>query len=154
MIDNIKNFFMRHLQVSDQGAPTEHQLQLAAAALLLEVSRADFDIQQEELVEIGDALRNHFNFSRPETDELMTLAVEQNEQHISIHPFVQLINEHFSAQQKTRIIEDMWRVAYADRKLDKFEEYQIRKIADLLYVPHSEFIRTKLRVQQAFGIEA
>jgi uncharacterized tellurite resistance protein B-like protein len=43
----------------------------------------------------------------------------------------------------------MWRVAFADRRLDKYEEAQIRKIADLLYVPHKDFIRTKLRVQQA-----
>lgn len=121
-------------------------MQMAAAALLLEVSRADFKVGEEELRAVADALQAHFRFSDKDVQDLLELALGQNEDTVSLHPFLRLINEHFSAAQKSQMVEDMWRVAFADRRLDKYEEARIRKIADLLYVPHKDFIRTKLRV--------
>jgi uncharacterized tellurite resistance protein B-like protein len=80
---------------------------------------------------------------------LLKVALAQNEDAVSLYPFVRLINDHFTAEQKRQIVEATWRVAFADRRLDKYEEAQIRKIADLLYVPHKDFIMTKLRVLES-----
>ncbi len=96
-------------------------------------------------------MKRRFAFSDDETQALVDAALEQEREAVSLHPFVRLIIEHFSAVQKRRIIEDMWEVAYADRELDKYEEAQIRKIADLLYVPHKDFIRAKLRILETAG---
>lgn len=138
MQDKIRN---NHEEVDDK-----HIMHLASAALLLEVSRADFDIQDEELESIANSLTTRFNFSEQEADNLIDLARTEQDNHVSIHPFVKIINEGCSAEEKNLLLEDLWRVAYADDKLDKYEEYQLRKIADLLYIPHSAFIQTKLKV--------
>lgn len=149
MLDALKVLFTTDDE--SRGEPPARALHMAAAALLLEVSRADFDVRDEELKAITDALKRRFAFSDEETQALLDSALEQDKDAVSMHPFVRLINEHFSAAQKSRIIEDMWLVAYADRELDKYEEAQIRKIADLLYVPHKDFIRAKLRTLEARG---
>jgi uncharacterized tellurite resistance protein B-like protein len=149
MLSAIKTFLASKASSEGVSQPTALTLQMAAAGLFLEVSRADFKIGEDELKIVAEALKSHFAFSDKDAQELLELALARDEEAVSMHPFLRLINEHFTPDQKRHIIEDMWRVAFADRRLDKYEEAQIRKIADLLYVPHKDFIRTKLRVQQA-----
>lgn len=127
----------------------DHIMHLASAALLLEVSHADFNVQDEELESIANSLTTRFNFSKQEVENLIELAKNEQESHVSIHPFVKIINDGCSAEEKVLLMEDLWRVAYADDKLDKYEEYQLRKIADLLYIRHSDFIKSKLKVIEA-----
>ena len=62
------------------------------------------------------------------------------------YDLTRLINNGFSAAQKVKVIELMWEVAYADDKLQKYEEALVRKVADLIYVPHSDFIAAKHRI--------
>lgn len=147
MLETVKTFFLSRISPDDNSEPTADALHMAAAALLLEVSRADFAIGEDELAVVVDALTRQFAFSAEDAQQLLKLALAQDQEAISMHPFLRLINEHFTAEQKRRVLEDMWRVAFADGRLDKYEEGRIRKIADLLYLPHKEFIRTKLRVQ-------
>lgn len=154
MLDRLRSFFETQVGPEDGHARDEHALHLAAAMLLLEVSRADFSVRDAELVEIGRLLATTFDLSETERDELVDLARQESDQALSIHPFVQLINREFDAAEKSRLIEDLWHVAYVDGRLDKYEEYHIRKIADLLYVPHSEFIRTKHKASEAAAGQA
>ena len=150
MFKSISNFVQEKIcKNSDEDIDAQQIMHLASAALLLEVSRADFDIQDEELVSIANSLTERFNFSKQEVNNLIELARTEQDSHISIHPFVKIINEECSADEKILLLEDLWRVAYADDKLDKYEEYQLRKIADLLYISHSVFIQTKLKVMEA-----
>lgn len=149
MFKSISKFVKENI-VKDSDEVDEHQvMHLAAAALLLEVSRADFDIQDEELASIATSLSARFNFTNQEADNLVELARTEQDNHVSIHPFVKIINDGCTADEKSLLLEDLWRVAYADDKLDKYEEYQLRKIADLLYIPHSTFIKTKLKVTES-----
>ncbi len=147
MINSIKTFFSNNIFRDPNHGPSDQEIHLATAALLLEVSHADFDISDDELAVTAKALQRQFNFSDAETQALLELAIEEHKAQHSLHPFILLVNENFSIQQKRQIIEDLWKVAYADRSLDKYEEYRIRKIADLLYVSHKDFIRAKLKVQ-------
>lgn len=147
MLNRIKQFFEDSLQPVAGAGESEHTLHMAAAMLLLEVSRADFAVDEGELVVIADILQREFDFSDEETAELVELATRHSDETLSIHPFLKLINDNYSAEQKAAVVEDLWRVAYADDRLDKYEEYQVRKIADLLYVPHRDFIRAKHRAQ-------
>ena len=151
IVNTIRDFFTSRISPADATALNEHAVHLAAAALLLEVSRADFEIEEHELAVIADALKNHFAFSENEAQELLKLGLAKEKEAVSVHPFLRLINDHFTPEQKRQILEDMWRVAFGDGRLDKFEEGRIRKIADLLYLPHRDFIRTKLRAQAAPG---
>lgn len=150
MFKSISKFLQENIRKdSEDGMDDQHRMHLASAALLLEVSCADFNIQDEELASIANSLTERFNFSKQEADSLIELAKAEQDSHVSIHPFVKIINDGCSAEEKKLLLEDLWRVAYADDKLDKYEEYQLRKIADLLYIPHSVFIQTKLKVTEA-----
>lgn len=148
MLDAIRALFSFEAPGAGRASPTGHDIHLAVAALLLEVGYADFELQPEELSGIALALGEYFGLSQTESRSLLETAVREHESQHSLYPFVRRINEHFDADGKRRIIEDMWRVAYADARLDKYEEHRIRRIADLLYVPHKDFIRAKLRVQE------
>lgn len=148
MLGGIKSFLHHRLQPQSGPADRMQGLQIATAAILLEVSRADFEIDEEELRAIADALSKTFGLGEDDVRELIAEALEKDEETLSLYPFLQLVNDHCSVSEKFDVITNLWRVAYADGRLDKYEEYQIRRIADLLYVPHSEFIRAKLVVQQ------
>ena len=117
--------------------------ELASAALLIEVARADFEITPEELERLIDLLATTFDMS-PEDVELVTQqANDQVENAVSLHDFTRVINEHCSPEERNELVGLMWDVAAADGDLSKYEDHLIRRVADLLYVPHQEFIRLK-----------
>ena len=117
--------------------------ELASAALLIEVARADFEITPEELARLIDLLATTVDMS-PEDLELVTQqANDQVENAVSLHDFTRVINEHCSPEERNELVGLMWDVAAADGDLSKYEDHLIRRVADLLYVPHQEFIRLK-----------
>ena len=146
MFESVTAFVKKKIKPQREVLDDDHIMHLATAVLLLEVSRADFDVQEEELRTIVGALAERFGFSEQEVQNLVDLALSEQEHHVSIYPFVKIINDGCTPEEKKRLLLDLWKTAYADRRLDKYEEYQIRKIADLLYLPHSTFIQTKLEV--------
>jgi uncharacterized tellurite resistance protein B-like protein len=135
------------------GAQDDTDLPLAAAALLLEVGYADFEIRENELDAISTALRNRFGFTETDVGALMEDARAEHHSGHSMYPFLSRVNKAFTPERKVHLITDMWRVAYADRRLDKYEEHRIRKITSLLHVPHRDFIRAKLAVREELGID-
>ena len=58
------------------------------------------------------------------------------------------MHRHLDREEKVRVLEYLWQIAYADNVLDKYEEHAIRKVADLLYLSHADFITAKQRVLQ------
>ncbi len=120
--------------------------QRASTQLLLEVACADFQIDDVERQAIITAIDQSSELGREELNEIVASAEQQVETAISYYEHVRLINTTFSKEQKILLIEQMWRVAYADNELDRYEEAFIRKVADLIYVKHRDFIQAKLRV--------
>ncbi len=150
MIDRIRQFFESSLRpTSSTAEDLEHRLRLACAALLVEVARADIKVKAEEMATISAAIRKTFELSVAETDELIRLAEDEASEATSYHQFTSLINANYDKAQKIHLLELLWEVVYADAELEKYEEHLVRKLADLLYVPHSQFIATKLRAQAA-----
>ncbi|MFZ5863752.1 MAG: TerB family tellurite resistance protein [Nitrospirota bacterium] len=148
MLNAIQEFFDARIRsTSGQPESLERALQLATAALLVEVSRADHEIKDEERRVIGEAVRRTFNLSEHDTDLLVRLAEEEAQTATSTHQFTHLIDRHFPTEQKVHIVELLWRVAFADANKDRHEEHLIRRIADLLHVPHREFIDAKVRAR-------
>jgi uncharacterized tellurite resistance protein B-like protein len=126
-----------------QPAVEHHMLELAAAALLLEVTRSDHAAHPAEQTIVVDAIRKAYALNAPETDALLATAAARVEDAVSLHDFTRVLNARLGAAHKKALVADLWRVAYADGRLDKYEEYTIRKIADLLHVPHRDFIHAK-----------
>jgi len=117
--------------------------ELASAALLIEVARADFDITPEELARLIDLLATTFDMSSEDVELVTQQANDQVENAVSLHDFTRVINEHCSPEERNELVGLMWDVAAADGDLSKYEDHLIRRVADLLYVPHQEFIRLK-----------
>lgn len=150
MLQSIKRFFEE--QVAPQAAESapdsrERGLRLAAAALLFEVVRADLEIKDEERTVARAAIQGTFGLSREETDELMRLAEEQSREATSLYEFTHLIDEAFTPEQKKRVVELLWLVAFADAEKDAHEEQLVRRIAGLLHVPHPDFIDAKIKAR-------
>jgi len=151
MLTAIKNFFEQNMSpgvASDNVSQgQEHQLRLATTALLIEMMAQDENVHETEKQAVREALKETFNLNSKEILELCRLAEEELHHATDYYQFTKLIAEHYSQLQKIQVIELLWRVAFADNHLDAYEEHMVRRIADLIYVPHQDFIRTKLKVQ-------
>lgn len=148
MIDAIKKFFDDKIKSTAvmQADESERNLRVATAALLIEMMNADFECTEEERGAIRALLRERFDLAPEEVDEIFSLARQQVENAVSHYQFTSLIKDAFSYEQRVQLIELLWQVAYADATLQKYEEALVRKIADLIYVRHADFIAAKLRV--------
>ena len=150
MLQTIKRFFEeRVVTEAAQPAPEvrEHGLQLAAAALLFEIVRADTEIKEEERTVVRAAIQGTFGLEKDESDELMRLAEEESRGATSLYEFTHLIDKAFSPEQKKRVVELLWLVAFADAEKHAHEEHLVRRIAGLLHVPHPDFIDAKIRAR-------
>lgn len=118
-------------------------LQLAAAVLLLEVSTSDFEYHPEEKSAVLLALARAFGLNAEQLKILYDHAVHSAGRSISLHDFIVIINRECSREQKMLLLEQLWRVAFADGRLDKYEDHRIRRLAELLHMPHRAFIQSK-----------
>ncbi len=118
---------------------------LAVATLLVEIARADFEVDTSERTAIRRMLGAAYGLDPGLAEELLVRAERTVEEAVSLHEFTSRLNEELSPEEKTEIVEMLWRVAFADGRLDKYEEHLVRKAADLLYVPHRRFIRAKFK---------
>ena len=147
MIDKIKSFFSKN--VLEPEAETTSPDQLATAALLIEVMVIDGDLDDQEMQAIAGTLANMLHLSKEQIDQLIELSKEEVAEATSLYQFTKEINEHFDIEKKLSLMTAMWRVAFADGHLDKYEENIIRRVADLLHIRHSEYIRCKANAKDA-----
>ena len=150
MLQSLKRFFEERVAPETaEPAPDgrEHGLRLAAAALLFEVVRADLEIKDEERTVMRAAIQGTFGLGRDETNELIRLAEEESREATSLYEFTHLIDEAFTPEQKKRVVELLWLVAFADAEKHAHEEHLVRRIAGLLHVPHPDFIDAKIRAR-------
>ena len=149
MLNAIREFFEQH--VAADAGDDHYAIQLATAALLVETVRLDGEIDAAERAAAHRALRAKFGLGEEDAATLIRLAEDEAREATDYYQFTSLINQRFSAAQKERVIELMWQVAYADEALSAREQHVVRKIADLLHVPHRAYIAAKLRARDAAG---
>lgn len=154
MIANIKDFFSQFIEPGARQAEggSEHALQVATAALLLEMMRMDDRITAEERAAVGTVLRQQFGLDAAQLDTLVALAEQEAHQAADYYQFTSLINQTCDAAQKVRIVENLWRIAFADGHLDAHELHLMRKIADLIHVGHGDYVAAKQRARDAAGV--
>ena len=138
MFELIKGLFK-----TDQGDDAGIDPQLAAAALMFEVVWADHDIDDSEMQSMAALLQDIFTLDQSRVNELVALTRANHDASVGVFPFTRALNEQLDAQEKYLVLKAMWSIAYADAHIDAFEEHTIRRIADLLYVPHQRFIEAK-----------
>lgn len=152
---NITRFFHEWLMPDQTADPADRQrdIRYATAALLLEVAKADFGQDDLEHAVIVAMLRDTFDLDEETLQSLVQIAEQATQEATDVYQFTMLVNEYYSYEDKVRLIENLWRVAYADGRLDRYEEQFIRKVAGLIYVSHADFIKAKIDVLDALKAE-
>ena len=131
----------------DKESP-EKMIQIATCALFLEIANSDEHFSDEERSTIMEILKNEFSLSENDVQGLIEETKHALVESIDLWQFTNLINQHFSDEDKEKILENLWRVIYADEILDTYEDYLAHKIANLLHLPHKTLIETKLKVKK------
>ncbi len=117
--------------------------------LMLEMIHVDENADEAEEKVIRRILQQQFCLSKDETEELLELAHEKKLDATSYYKFTSIINENYSQDQKIKLVEQLWEIAYADKTIDRFEEHLVRKLAELLHVPHKHFMQAKHRAGES-----
>ena len=150
MIDLIKKFFdkSKNDDTTDKGRDESHDIRIATCALFLEMSNIDGEFSEPERDKIISILRRDYDLSDEYTVALLEASHEELKGSIDLWQFTNLINQNYSVEEKLRIIETIWRIAYTDRELDKHEDYLVHKLAKLLRLSHKQLIEAKLKVKK------
>ena len=121
------------------------EMVLSICVLLIEVSKSDDDYDDSEKEKIIDLLKKQFSLNDDQIDILMMMADKKNDEIVSLHELTASLNKEYTYSEKKNVIKMLWDIAYSDGRIDKYEDYTIRKISDLLHIKHSDFIKAKLR---------
>lgn len=135
----------------DDSESREAALRSATAVLMLDVARSDHVFDESEFERVLELVEKHFGMSPDDAAELVNAADEKAENLVSLHEFTQLLHNNLDESEKARIVGLLWKVAYADGRLDKFEDSLVRKISDLLHVSRGRSMRLKHDAEQAAG---
>lgn len=151
MIRSLQRFFDAFVEPASSGgqADGEHAVQVATAALIVEMMRIDDAVSSAELEVAARVLRERFSLDQAETEALLDVAGEQMRDAVGYHDFTSRLNKALTPAQRVKVVEYMWQVAFADGKLDANENHLMRRIGDLLYVSHGDYVAAKIRARAA-----
>ena len=116
----------------------------AAAALMVEIMAADNEWADEEEAQITSLLKSALGIDAMEAKALFDQARGDRAESVDLYRHTSVIDQHYNVDQKRALLERLWMVAYADGRIDRYEEHMLRKLADLIHLPHSQYIQTKL----------
>ena len=140
MFKLLKKIFKKESQEKE----TISDVNLAAAIILIEVSYSDFEIKDVEIEKIIKFFEKDLNLSKEKSIWLNNEAQKLHADTNCLRKYVKLINENYNKEKKMRLINIAWKIARADNEVDKYEEHRIRKISELLYLNHTDFIKEKI----------
>ncbi len=145
ILEALKNLFEDKSTLKETAE--DEGLGIAAGVLMLEIARADDEIDDLEKEVVIEGVKNILHKTNHEINEIFNKVIAVVEESVSFFEFTSLINDSCSKKEKYDLLVILWKVAYADGQLDKYEEYYIRKIKDLLYLSQSDFIKAKLEAK-------
>ncbi len=143
MLKKISNIFKKKVTET----PDEESLSSiskACSSLLIEVALSDKDFDEEEIASMKEILKTTHGISDETINELVSNAKQTVDESTSLYSYTREVNDNFSYDDKLLLLQSLWDIAYADGNVDKYEEHLIRKISDLIYISHSDFIQAKL----------
>ena len=152
MLNRIKVFFESTETSGNQEMVSGDELQLAAAALLVEAASVDGDFDTLERQSIHAIVETHFNLSVGETKTLVELAELAVEKSGQLFGFTRVVKDRYDDGDRIKMIEMLWEVAFADGRVDAFEKNLIQRVAGLIFVSDKDRGRAKKRVMAKLGI--
>lgn len=144
MLRKLKAIFS---DLENTATHSDMQLERAVVALLMEIAKADYDNDPRERTAIVAAIKRRYPREETLVQELLEEAAADSDRATSLYEFTRIINDHCNYDEKYWIVLELWRVALADGRIDKYEDNLVRRVADLIYVEHSDYIRAKHAAQ-------
>ena len=145
MFNSLTSMFKQLSEGQDLSKNQGTSPNVAIASLLCEVAGADHQINESERVAKLQLLQRLLDLDEEQAKVLLAQAEPKVEQSVSLYDFTSQLRD-LSQPVRIDLIKAMWEVAHADGEIDPIEDSVIRKTAELLYVDHSDFIKTKLNV--------
>tara|TARA_X000000368_G_scaffold138155_1_gene108596 strand:+ start:861 stop:1313 length:453 start_codon:yes stop_codon:yes gene_type:complete len=145
MIKGIKNLisnFSKQEEVKEEEKISS--LDKACSALLIEVAYADKVFDESEITSLKESLKETYNLDDEIINELVLDSKKTVDESTSLYEYTRVVNDEFTYSDKLELLSRIWKLAFADGNLDKYEDHIIRKISDLIHVSHSDFIKIKL----------
>ena len=139
--DLLSNFSKEEERIEEEGIS---ELDKACSALLIEVAFADKVFDESEISSLTTSLKEIYNLEHDTINELVSDAEKTVNESTSLYEYTRVVNDEFSYSDKLELLSRIWKLAFADGALDKYEEHLIRKISDLIHISHSDFIKIKL----------
>ena len=139
--DLLSNFSKEEERIEEEGIS---ELDKACSALLIEVAFADKVFDESEISSLTTSLKEIYNLEHETINELVSDAEKTVNESTSLYEYTRVVNDEFSYNDKLELLSRIWKLAFADGALDKYEEHLIRKISDLIHISHSDFIKIKL----------
>jgi uncharacterized tellurite resistance protein B-like protein len=146
MLARIREIFVSSATVEESPETAEERKLIAACVLMLEAATADSEYSEEESVHVLQTLRTRYRLSQDDAEELMDVARKRREDSFDLWQFTNQININCGIDEKLEIVEELWRVVYADGKLDGHEDYLMHKFRKLLNLTHKQLIDAKVKV--------
>ena len=143
LINQISDVITAPATTEDASARREAAIRSATAVLMVDVARADYVFEDSEFDSVLRLAQAHFHLSADEAAALVNAADEEAEKLTSLHEFTQLLHSNLDEDEKARIVELLWKIAYADGRLDKYEDALVLKISDLLHVSRGKVMQLK-----------
>lgn len=153
MIPLVEKFFGKMTNnTSDVSEKPSHDIRIATCALLLEMSQIDGEFSESERKSILSIITKDYHLDNKYATAILEAADEELKKNLDLWQFTNLINRNYTHEEKIKIIEMVWRIAYTDGRLDKHEDSLVHKLANLLHLTHRQLIDTKMRVREIMGI--
>ena len=143
MIKQILAFF----ESSQEDAGSSLSVEDAAAVLLIEIMMADHDMDQRERQSIANILARRLDVPESEINLCIDAAIARRQSSHDLYQFTKVIIDNWQEPERYELIVDLWRVAFADGELDKYEDQRIRRLNEALHLHHSHFIKAKAEAQ-------
>ncbi|MBW2631239.1 MAG: TerB family tellurite resistance protein [Deltaproteobacteria bacterium] len=153
MIDLVKKFFGKTTEHGPAGREESfHDVRIATCALLLEMSQIDGDFSESEREGIISIVKREYEVDDEHITEIIETADKELKGSLDLWQFTNLINHNYTQEEKIKIIEMVWRIAYTDGTLDKHEDFLVHKLANLLRLTHQQLIDAKIKIREVMGI--
>jgi uncharacterized tellurite resistance protein B-like protein len=149
MIDALKRFFNVETGAVESSGADRRDLAVAATALMVQLARVDASEDEVELSTIVECAVRSKEVAPDDAESILEQARSQADSATSMYEFTEQLNTELDQTEKSSVLESIWRVAFADGRIDKYEEHLIRRIADLLHLNHREYMEARHRAEIA-----
>ncbi len=140
------SFFRKNIKEPEKEQ-SSFEIELTASVLAYELARSDGEITHDELSILMDEIESIANKVGKDKEEIFKIIKIYSEDSVSFHEFVEDINKNYSKEEKLNLLKFMWKIAYADKKLDVDEERLIRRMANLIMIKDVEVLKLKSLVK-------